>query len=163
MDIDHHLRAALEQLHLEIRTHLEEMQNDLETELRLLDSVNADYSGTYAIGPNIQRWTRWAGTAIRTVSTLVGAGLMLVPGWQPVGVALAAGATLFKPVFDWVRRLWKSEDERRLEAVSKFREETLPHIKHIEGEIRKAYRKAFNEEIDRQGCRRCHLQALGDG
>ena len=131
--------------------HLKEMENDLETELRLLVSPNIDYSGTYTIGPSFRRWTRWAGTAIRTVSTLVGAGLMFVPGWQPVGIVLAAGATLLKPVFDRFSRLGKSEDNWRREVVSKFRDQALPHVKHIEDEIRKAYRKAFNEEIDGKG------------
>ena len=163
MDIDNRLRAELEQLHLEMRAHLKEMANDLETEFRLLDSLNTNYSGTYTVGPNFQRWTRWASTAIGTVGTLLSAGLMFVPGWQPVGIVLAAGATIFKPIVNWLMGRRK-EDERRRDAVSKFRDQALPHVKHIEGEIRKAYRKAFNEEIDRKGASAAisRLSAMAD-
>ena len=151
MDIDHRVRAELEQLHRDMRAHLKEMANDLEIELRLLASLNVDYSGTYTIGPNFQRWTRWASTAIGTVSTLLGTALMFVPGWQPLGAALAFGGGIINWIGDRVSRLWKSEDDRRREAVSSFRDQALPHVSRIEGEVRKAYRKAFNEEIDRKG------------
>ena len=151
MDIDNRLRAELEQLHRDMGAQLKEMANDLETEFRLLDSLNTNYSGTYTVGPNFQRWTRWASTAIGTVSTLLGTALVFVPGGQLWGAGLAVGGQIINWIGDRVSRLWKSGDDRRREAVSKFREEALPHVKHIESEIRKAYRKAFNEEIDRKG------------
>ena len=151
MDIDNRVRAELEQFHLEMRAHLKDMENDLETELRLLASFNIDYSGTYTIGPNFQRWTRWVSTAIGTVSALLGSALMFVPGGQLWGAGLAVGGGIINWIGDRVSRLWKSEEDRRREAVSIFREQALPHVSSIEAQLGKAYRKAFNEDIDRKG------------
>lgn len=149
--IEERLREYLEELHGEMSSHLREIGTDIGAELRLIARVNTTFSEAATGGPNYRRWIRWAGTGIGAVSALAATALMLVPGGQLLGAALGIGAGVFHFAGRLISRLFKSEDERRREAVSKFREQALPHIQGIENGIRKTYWTTFDEELDRKG------------
>lgn len=149
--IEERLREVLEELHGELSSHLREIETDIGAELRLMARVNSTFSEAATGNPNYRRWIRWAGTGIGAVSALAATALLLMPGGQLLGAALGIGAGVFHFAGRLISRLFKSEDERRREAVSKFREQVLPHIQGIESKITKAYRTTFDEELDRKG------------
>ena len=150
-EIEKRLREYLEELHEEMRTHLSEIEADISVELNLLSRVNTTFSGATTGSPNHRRWLRWAGTGIGIASAVAGTALTFMTGVPLLGIATGIVGQGINLLARWVGNLFKSEEERRREAISKFREQALPHIKRIENKIRKTYRTAFNEEIDQKG------------
>ena len=145
------LQEYLEDLHREMSVRLREIETDIGAELRLLARPNTTFSGVDAGSPNHRRWVRWASTAIGAVSALAGTALLFVPGGQLLGAALGIGGGLISLAGSWIGGWFKSKEQRRGEAVSRFREQVLPDIERIENGVRKAYRATFTEEIDRKG------------
>ena len=150
--IDDQLREYLEELRGEMMAHLREIETDISAELRILAELNTAFSGSFRGSPNFQRWVKWTSTALGNAITLAGSALMF---FGPIGVPIGAGIAIGGQIFNWIGnklgRLLKSEEQLRGEAVSRFREKALPHIDHIENEIKRVYRTSFDEEIDRKG------------
>ena len=136
-----------------MQDHLKEIQTDINTELRLLAGINTSFSGKGIGSPNLRRWTRWATTAIVTVTGVVGGVLMFVPvpGAQPLGIALGLSGGGLAALGRFVSNKFKSEDQRRREAVSKFCDQVRPQINDTEARIKEVFRKSFREEIDGRG------------
>lgn len=149
--IEEQLRDTLKEVHTEMSTHLREIEAALNVELNLLSRLNTTFFGSDTGSSNHRRWIRWTSTAIGAVSAVVGTALMFIPGAQLLGAALGIGGGIINLIGSLIGRLSKSEEERRQEAVSKFREKALPDIDRIERETRRIYRTTFNEKIDEPG------------
>lgn len=146
--IKQRLQGGLQELVAEMQDHLKEIQADINTELRLLAGINTSFSGKGIGSPNLRRWTKWATTAIGAVTGVIGGVLMFVPGAQGLGIALGLAGGGLATVGRFVSNIFKSEEQRRREAVSKFCDQARPQINDIEARIEQVFRQNFREEID---------------
>ena len=151
--INQRLQAGLEELLAEMQDHLKEIETDINTELRLLARINTSFSGEGIGSPNLRRWTRWATTAIGAVTRVIGGVLMFVPvpGAPSLGIVLRLAGAGLAIVGRFVSDIFKSEDRRRREAVSKFCDQVRPWINDREAQIKEVFRQNFREEIDGKG------------
>ena len=149
--INQRLQAGLEELLAEMQDHLTEIETDISTELRLLAGINTSFSGEGIGSPNLRRWTRWATIAIGAVTGVIGSVLMFVPGAQPLGVALGIAGGGLAALGRFLSNRFKSEDQRRRAAVSKFCDQVRPQLNDTEARIKQVFRQNFREEIDGRG------------
>ena len=149
--INQRLKAGLEELLAEMQDHLKEIETDINTELRLLAGINTSFSGEGIGSPNLRRWTRWATSAIGAVTGVIGGVLMFVPGAQGLGIALGLAGGGLATVGKFFSNIFKSDDQRRREAVSKFCDQVRPQINDTEARIKEVFRQNFREEIDGRG------------
>ena len=149
--INQRLQDGLEELLAEMQDHLKEIETDISAELRLMAGINTSFSGEGIGSPNLRRWTRWATTAIGAVTGVIGGVLMFVPGAQPLGIALGLAGGGLAALGRWVSNRFKSEDQRRREAVSKFCDQVRPQLNDMEAQIEQVFRQNFREEIDGRG------------
>ena len=149
--INQRLRVGFEELLAEMQDRLTEIETDISTELRCLVGINTSFSGEKIGSPNLRRWTRWATTAIGAVTGVIGGVLMFVAGAQLLGVALGLVGGGLAGLGRWVSNRFKSEDQRRQEAVSKFGDQVRPHLNDTEAQIKQVFRQNFREEIDGRG------------
>ena len=82
---------------------------------------------------------------------MIGGVLMFVPGAQPLGVALGIAGGGLAALGRFVSNRFKSEDQRRREAVSKFCDQVRPQLNDTEAQIKQVFRQNFREEIDGRG------------
>ena len=149
--INERLQAGLQELLAEMRNHLKEIETDISTELQLVAGINTSFSGEGIGSPNLRRWTRWATTAIGAVTGVIGSVLMFVPGAQPLGIALGLAGGGLAALGRFVSNRFKSEDQRRREAVSKFCDQIRPQLNDTEARIKQVFRQNFSEEVDGRG------------
>ena len=149
--INERLQAGLQELLAEMRNHLKEIETDISTELQLVAGINTSFSGEGIGSPNLRRWTRWATTAIGAVTGVIGSVLMFVPGAQGLGIALGLAGGGLAALGRFVSNRFKSEDQRRREAVSKFCDQARPQLNDTEARIKQVFRQNFREEIDGRG------------
>ena len=149
--INQRLQAGLEELIAEMQNHFKEIETDISAELRLMVGINTSFSGEGIGSPNLRRRTRWATTAIGAVAGVIGGVLMFVPGAQPLGIALGLGSGVLFALGRLVSNIFKSEDQRRREAVSRFCDQARPQLNDMEAQIKQVFRQNFREEIDGRG------------
>ncbi len=149
--INQRLQAGLEELIAEMQNHFKEIETDISAELRLMFGINTSFSGEGIGSPNLRRRTRWATTAIGAVAGVIGGVLMFVPGAQPLGIALGLGSGVLFALGRWVSNRFKSEDQRRREAVSKFCDQVRPQLNNMEAQIEQVFRQNFREKVDGRG------------